>query len=94
MVGGYGRCSLGGHGYYNDGKNWRYIDNKEIVNAASERPCKKCGHMPTSDGDDYCIANLPGVMNACCGHGTAEGYVQFTNGVIIRGKFTIEGSEE
>lgn len=34
---------------------------------------------PSPDDHDPCIVNLPGVMNACCGHGdpNADVYVQF-----------------
>ena len=52
--------------------------------------CKKCGMSPNEYGQDYCIANLGNVMNACCGHGTGEGYVQFDNGITIRGNFKVE----
>ena len=44
---------------------------------AKDRPCTRCGEMPTEEGHDACIANLPGVRNACCGHGVEEGYIQF-----------------
>lgn len=42
-----------------------------------------------SNGHDPCIANLPGITDACCGHGK-EGYLGFENGIVIRGKFAIE----
>lgn len=45
---------------------------------------------PTDEGHDFCVTNLGGVVNACCGHGVEEGYIQFDNGVIVRGMFTIE----
>jgi hypothetical protein len=53
-------------------------------------PCKKCGaEKPTEAGHDPCIANLPGVRNACCGHGDdSMSYVQFLNGTSIHGKFS------
>lgn len=87
-----GRCSLGGHKiYFNEQDNqWHYNDNDEIVDKCAERPCIKCNKKPTSDGHDYCIANLGKVLNACCGHGTSKGYVQFDNGIIIRGYFEVE----
>jgi hypothetical protein len=34
--------------------------------------------------DDPCIAGLPGVKYACCGHGASEGYIFFENGIAIR----------
>lgn len=38
----------------------------------NDRPCKKCGKMPSENGHDACIENLPNVTNACCGHGNDE----------------------
>lgn len=86
-----GRCSGDGYKRYID-KNGirRYSDNNEPVSEMPYRPCAKCGKFPTDDGDDFCIANLGRVMNACCGHGSGDGYIQFDNGVTIRGVFTIE----
>jgi hypothetical protein len=52
--------------------------------------CPRCGRKETSESHDPCIANLPGVLNACCGHGKEEGYIMFENGIIIRGNFTVE----
>jgi len=67
---------------------WVYADTKKSVEHSDERPCKKCNKLPVNE-HDACIANLPGVSNACCGHGTQDGYVQFMNGEIIRGKFDV-----
>jgi hypothetical protein len=39
--------------------------------------------MPRHEHDP-CIANLPGVLFACCGHGVGRGYVAFENGITIR----------
>ena len=33
-------------------------------------------------------------MNACCGHGNREGYIQFDNGITIRGYFRVEKREK
>src|SRR3954462_3208827 len=49
--------------------------------------CKRCGLARTPKGHDPCIANLPGVVFACCGHGENQAYVVFENGVCIRGHF-------
>lgn len=51
--------------------------------------CEKCGMPPNEYGQDYCIANLGNVMNACCGHGSQNGYIQFDNGIIVTGDFEI-----
>ena len=32
-------------------------------------------------------------MNACCGHGKHDDYIQFDNGIRISGKFKIERFE-
>lgn len=64
---------------------WKYSDtNKQFDDS---RTCTRCSKMPTKDGHDACIANLPGVRNACCGHGTSEAYVQFEDHKVIRGFF-------
>ena len=52
--------------------------------------CRKCGKVANKDGQDPCIANLPGVTDACCGHGRHEGYIVFENGVKIIGFFEVE----
>jgi hypothetical protein len=78
-----------GHGYYYDGEDIEfYIDNKE--DTSTERPCVRCGKMPTKEGHDACLGNLPGVIAACCGHGVDEGYIAFKNGITIRGNFNID----
>ena len=85
------RCSGDGHKKYIDSDGIRrYVNNNELVSESPYRPCAKCGEFPTDDGDDYCIANLGRVMNACCGHGTNKGYIQFDDGITIRGFFEIE----
>lgn len=51
----------------------------------NKEACKTCGLYQTPEGHDPCIANLPGVKNACCGHGNSNvGYIQFVNGKVIR----------
>lgn len=54
--------------------------------------CPRCKQRETAQGHDPCIANLPGVMFACCGHGSRrhKGYVFFENGTILRGRFDVE----
>jgi len=78
-----------GHRIYGDSPySMRYRDTDEPVpRGPSERPCRKCRKLPTSEGHDPCIANLPGVKAACCGHGVEPGYVLFETGHVIRGKF-------
>ena len=48
--------------------------------------CGHCGKDRTPEGHDGCLGTLPGVMNACCGHGgNAEGaYIQYWDGSCLR----------
>jgi hypothetical protein len=40
----------------------------------------------TPEGHDGCLGTLPGVMNACCGHGDPrDTFVQFIGGSRIHG---------
>ena len=53
--------------------------------------CSKCNKQRTEEGYDACLGYLPGVKNACCGHGE-EGYIQFENGTILR--FDLKGVDK
>lgn len=70
---------------------WFFTDTMEPIPGYGglERPCKKCGLMVKSqmyDDSDPCLGDLPGVDNACCGHGIREqSYIRFTNGVVVKG---------
>ena len=48
---------------------WRYEDTYTPVEIEGNRPCWRCGRMPTLEGYDACLGYLDGVMSACCGHG-------------------------
>jgi len=61
-----------GHKIYYKNNVWRYIDNNELID--KERPCKKCGKMPTPEGYDACLGYMAGIKSACCGHGIEEPY--------------------
>jgi len=67
-----------------------YVDTSEKVCDNPRGYCAKCGKYPTEDGDDFCIQKLGRVVNACCGHGLHKGYIQFDNGITIRGYFEVE----
>jgi len=57
--------------------------------------CAKCNELPTRDDHDACLGTLPGLMNACCGHGEDDmAYVQFLDSVSIRGKSALIIIEE
>jgi len=54
----------------------------------SLRDCPKCGRKKGRNKDGYqvvdpCFGKLPGVISACCGHETGEGYIIFENNVQI-----------
>lgn len=87
-----GRTSLGGHSIIWKDEQWWYEDNMEPIpaNGGVERPCIKCGELFGREEEDICLGMLPGVDNACCGHGDPSmAYIRFTNGIIVRG-FTVE----
>lgn len=66
-----------GHSIVEDNGKWRYEDNGCLVSEFPDRPCGFCGLPNTPEGHDGCIPSLPGVMNACCGHGVPrDSYVQ------------------
>ena len=83
---------LNGHNIRWVKDHWEYLINPEPIDKI--RPCPKCGQLPNVDGHDHCIARLPGVKNACCGHGTGEGYIEFENGITIRGLFIVTNENE
>ena len=66
---------------------WVFTDTLEpTISTYQKRPCGMCGLFKTEDDHDACIANLPNVINACCGHGNVdEAYIQFENGSELRG---------
>ena len=66
---------------------WRYDDTDELINDVEKRPCPKCNELPTEDGHDPCIDNIPNIVSACCGHGVEDGYILFDEDFILRGKF-------
>ena len=48
-----------------------------IALSQEERPCARCGRMPTKEGYDACLGYIEGATSACCGHGIEEGYVVY-----------------
>ena len=65
-----------GHLTFND-PAWRYQSCGSLVVPGRTRPCVRCGRL-ADRGQDHCIAKLPDVKYACCGHGAHEGYVSFS----------------
>ena len=76
-----------GHPIEFTNSTWIYSDNKQPVSSEPNRSCGNCGKSQTEHGHDGCIGTLPGVMNACCGHGSDdEAYIQYENGKELRGE--------
>lgn len=73
-----------------DKGRWVYEDTGEPLPASGgkARPCLHCGRkFPLGEGEvDACLGVLPGVDNACCGHGIrAASYIRFENGMTVQG---------
>lgn len=71
-----------GHRLVNRGLGWRYEKDGKRFDGI-DRKCIRCGQLP-KNGHDYCIANLPNVKFACCGHGKEEGYFVTNTDIVIR----------
>jgi hypothetical protein len=70
---------------------WKYKDTNELVYKNKDRSCGYCGEGNSEKGHDSCIKNLPGVENACCGHGRVEGaYLVLEGGKRFEGKEAVE----
>ncbi len=79
-----------GHPIYWDesAQDWCYTDNDDFIHYVEKRACPKCKELPTKDGHDPCIANLPHIKAACCGHGVEDGYILFDDDeTILDGTF-------
>jgi hypothetical protein len=75
---------------------WVYADDLSDLPATGGdvRPCLRCGAVWPLEKGDPCLGILPGVDNACCGHGNRdESYIRFTSGVVVKG-FEIEHINE
>ncbi len=63
-----------------------YKDNGLSVIESDPRACTKCGRKSGYREPDLCLSKLPGVKNACCGHGDIKNaYIEFDNGIVVRG---------
>lgn len=68
------------------GDEWFYMDLVPVIQDL-DRPCGFCGKENTEEGHDGCLGTLPGVQNACCGHGEETyAYLHYDDGTIIRGR--------
>ena len=74
--------------------SWVYEDGT-LVADDPDRSCGRCGRPNTTDGHDACLGELPGVVNACCGHGNSRNaYVVFTDGVRLAGEAALSYKPE
>lgn len=97
MVRAYATSHIVGHPAYYDPRDnvWRYSDDHSETKGQKLRDCPKCGKNPTDfGGHDPCIAGLPGVEYACCGHGVHTGYAKFNDGRTIDGHFKEQSHAE
>ena len=82
-----------GHPIFFNKDEWFYVDSG-LPTVGSDRQCGHCGKESTKEGHDGCVGTLPGVMNACCGHGiVSEAYIQFSPNHCLRGKDAINEIE-
>jgi hypothetical protein len=71
-----------------DKQQWVYENDLSSLpaNGGQIRPCRKCGRIFSLENHDPCLGILPGVRQACCGHGVEEqSFISFNNGLIIEG---------
>lgn len=61
-----------GHPIIYINNRWIYKDNGQNIDI--ERPCIRCGQMPTKEGYDACLGHINNVTSACCGHGVERPY--------------------
>ncbi|MEK6829008.1 MAG: hypothetical protein AABY15_02695 [Nanoarchaeota archaeon] len=84
--------SMGHLIYFSEGKWYFDLTNKPYSNEEAKKlTCLKCGEKATEEGHDPCIANLPDVKFACCGHGArdfADPYIVFENDKVKRFRST------
>jgi hypothetical protein len=68
-----------------------YQSDGSLVDKTNPRPCFGCKARCKNGEQDPCITNLPGTLQACCGHGVElsprgylNGYVALTDGRTIK----------
>lgn len=68
------------------GRDWLYVDTGSKVSNDPKRTCGHCGLDDTPEGHDGCLGDLPGMRNACCGHGREQdAYLVTDDGIRLDG---------
>jgi hypothetical protein len=89
------RSTWRGHTIVFKGGAWWFEDTDEPVLGDKRGDCGHCNGHRTIEGHDWCLGTLPGVMNACCGHGElGEAYVQMPDGTITQGQDALDLIDE
>lgn len=74
--------------------NWVYSDTMEPT-IGNLRECGQCKKPKTKEGHDWCLGELPNIMNACCGHGIeSDAYIQFWDSSRVGGKNALSKIKE
>ena len=71
--------------YDEKAKEWLWQEDKSDM--SNEKPCKKCGRLPTTNGVDYCLRELEQtdfIVSACCGHSVEKGYIMLKDGRMFK----------
>ena len=86
------RSKYRGHPMHFDESREAWVfDDGALVRDWPLRPCGYCNRPSTSEGHDGCLGTLPGVINACCGHGDInDAYVQLVTGERLSGNAAVQ----
>lgn len=57
--------------YDHEDQEWKYQDTEELA-SLDNRPCTRCGKVPTKEGYDACQGFVEGKTSVCCGHGKSK----------------------
>jgi hypothetical protein len=80
-----------GHEIYEREGEWYYADDNTPVADEPNPICGHCDRANSEKGHDWCIRDLCGVQNACCGHGEPDkAYAVLTNSKRITGQAVFE----
>lgn len=60
-----------------------FYEDGVLVDDDPDRPCPRCGRLPTPEGYDACLGHIPGCVSACCGHG-AHGPILIMDGEVSK----------